>query len=207
MRREVLSEILDELDPSDPRALRSRRDPRLINGFMRGQAWIQRELRRMPAVGKVVEIGAGSGELIGKIARQGLGATCLGVDYIPCPSFLNRDQWRQGDVMELEEEFEDAVVVANLFLHHFNDLDLQGLGHRLRKARAVLCVEPYRSVFSMALGGMITPIVNDVTRHDMRVSIRAGFRKGEIPERLGSAFEWHECSKSLGGIRVKGVRK
>ena len=44
MKRVVKPEILDELDGSDPRAIRSRRDLRFINLLMGNERWIQRSV-------------------------------------------------------------------------------------------------------------------------------------------------------------------
>ena len=54
------------------------------------------------------------------------------------------------------------------------------------------------------------PFVNDVTRHDMTVSIRAGFRQDELGRELnhelGGALTWSEQRGLFGGIRVRGLR-
>jgi hypothetical protein len=48
----------------------------------------------------------------------------------------------------------------------------------------VFC-EPDRAMLPHLLGGLMRPFVNRVTRHDMHVSITAGFAAGEIPRLLG----------------------
>ena len=58
VNRLVEPEILDELDPADKRAVRSRRDLRLVNWFMRGESWVVRELKKMQGVRRVVYLGA-----------------------------------------------------------------------------------------------------------------------------------------------------
>ena len=74
------------------------------------------------------------------------------------------------------------AIVANLFLHHFDDAALARL-LRLAAARTerfVAC-EPRRSGLALA-GSRLVGLVgcNDVTRHDAVVSVRAGFSGGEI---------------------------
>jgi hypothetical protein len=56
----------------------------------------------------------------------------------------------------------------------------------------------------------LLPFVNDVTRHDMVVSIRAGFRQDELgrelSHELGGALTWSDQKGVFGGIRVRGIR-
>src|SRR6185312_2676586 len=74
------------------------------------------------------------------------------------------------------------AMAANLFLHHF---EAPALAHMLALAasrtRLFVGCEPRRSRFALA-GASLLGIVgcNDVTRHDAVVSVRAGFRGGEI---------------------------
>ena len=90
-------------------------------------------------------------------------------------------EWREGDVFGVLKEGIGGVVVANLFLHHFEDEQLAEMG-RLLEGCEVICVsEPWRSRLAMLEGRFLFPFVNGVTRHDMMVSIRAGFRRGELP--------------------------
>ena len=53
VKRVVVPEILDELNAQDDRAVRSRRDLRMVNGFMRGESWIAGELKKMEGVRRV----------------------------------------------------------------------------------------------------------------------------------------------------------
>ena len=52
------------------------------------------------------------------------------------------------------------------------------------------------------------PFVNNVTRHDMTVSIRAGFRHDELAVhcQLGGELTWSEQRGLFGAIRVRGVQ-
>ena len=211
VNRLVAPEILDELDPADKRAVRSRRDLRLVNWFMRGESWIVRELKKMQGVRRVVDLGAGDGSLGAAIIEElpDLEVTC--VDLVPRPADLDpRITWWSGDVFDYERYDETTVVVANLFLHHLVSSELQKLGAKIHGVRGVLAAEPYRGGVSLMMSRCLLPFVNDVTRHDMMVSIRAGFRQGELgrelSHELSGALTWSDQKGVFGAIRVRGIR-
>ena len=197
-----MPEILDELAGDDPRALRSRRDLRLINFLMGNERWI---LRQLAEGDSVVELGAGAGDLTRKLAGKG---QVTGLDLQEAPDGLE-SQWVAGDLFQTLIDVEGGVVVANLILHHFLDEDLGRLGELLKTRDRLVIVEPWRSRIALAEGYTLFPIVNDVTRHDMMVSIRAGFRRGELAKllNLGDEWEWREEVSLLGGIRVLAWRR
>ena len=211
VNRLVAPEILDELDPADKRAVRSRRDLRLVNWFMRGESWVVRELKNMQGVRRVVDLGAGDGSLGAAIIEElpDLEVTC--VDLVPRPKNLDdRITWWSGDVFDYERYDETTVVVANLFLHHLVSSELQKLGAKIHGVRGVLAAEPYRGGVSLMMSRCLLPFVNDVTRHDMMVSIRAGFRQGELgrelSHELSGALTWSDQKGVFGAIRVRGIR-
>ena len=211
VNRLVAPEILDELHPADKRAVRSRQDLRLVNWFMRGEPWIVRELKKMQGVRRVVDLGAGDGSLGAAIMEEfpDLEVTC--VDLVPRPKNLDhRIIWWSGDVFDYERYDETTVVVANLFLHHLVSSELQKLGAKIHGVRGVLAAEPYRGGVSLMMSRCLLPFVNDVTRHDMVVSIRAGFRQDELgrelSHELGGALTWSDQKGVFGGIRVRGIR-
>ena len=211
VNRLVAPEILDELDPADKRAVRSRRDLRLVNWFMRGESWVVRELKNMQGVRRVVDLGAGDGSLGAAIIEElpDLEVTC--VDLVPRPKNLDdRITWWSGDVFDYERYDETTVVVATLFLHHLVSSELQKLGAKIHGVRGVLAAEPYRGGVSLMMSRCLLPFVNDVTRHDMMVSIRAGFRQGELgrelSHELSGALTWSDQKGVFGAIRVRGIR-
>jgi hypothetical protein len=74
------------------------------------------------------------------------------------------------------------AIVANLFLHHFDDAELQRmLGLVAMRTRAFIACEPRRSPTALT-GARLLGLVgcNDVTRHDSVVSVRAGFAGTEL---------------------------
>ena len=67
----------------------------------------------------------------------------------------------------------------------------------------------YGLLGSEMLGALMHPWINSVTRHDMHVSITAGFAAGEIPRLLGLApavWSFRETSTWRGARRVIGWR-
>lgn len=210
MKRVVAPELLDGLAASDPEARRSRRDLRIINRLMGNFRWLRKAVRGFRKA-RVVEIGAGDGGLLEKLGEEV--AERVGVDLAPRPDGIDEGvEWVEGDVFEVLGEVlgREAVVVANLFLHHFEDARLRELGGMLRDCEAICVSEPLRSRLALAEGGALWPLVNRVTRHDIMVSIRAGFRRGELPALLGlDSGEWEvrEQCTLLGACRVLAWKK
>jgi len=205
--RVVEPEILDELSVDDPRAVRSRRDLRMINFLMGNERWILRQLReRLEPEETVVELGAGRGEF----TRQLMGlAPTVGLDLCGKPTDFEGG-WQEGDLFETLPEVNGEAVVANLILHHFKKDRLAELGELLEERRLLVMVEPWRSRVSLFEGYTLFPLIGEVTRYDMMVSIRAGFRRGELLSLLGldsQKWEWRESVSLLGGYRVVAWRR
>ncbi len=201
MKREVKPELLDSLPGDDPAAVRSRRDLRLINFLMGNERWIMRQLDE----GGIIELGAGSGYLTAQMASLG---KVTGLDFQEKPAALDVP-WLAGDLFETFSQAQGDTVVANLILHHFEEKDLARLGQLMKTRRRLVAVEPWRCSSSLLEGKLLWPFINEVTRHDMMVSIRAGFQKGELPElmNLGDGWEWREEVSLLGGLRVLAWRR
>ena len=82
--RRVEAEMLDHLPESDPRAVRSRRDLRLINRFMAAQSTLCRGIdaaTRGRPPRRITELGAGDGTLLLRVARR-RAATWPGVEAV-----------------------------------------------------------------------------------------------------------------------------
>jgi len=211
MRRLVEPEILDRLSVDDPAAVRSRWDLRWINFLMGNESWLARQIAGLPFVEKGVwEIGAGEGGLLRRLASLHPEWPLTGCDLAPRPANLpDRIAWRQGDALGGFPPEAAGVLVANLFLHHFEDSALGSLGSRLGRFDALCFNEPYRSSLAIAQGRLLLPWVGPVTRHDMLVSIRAGFRPGELPSLLGltgGGWRVREETTWHGALRVLAWR-
>lgn len=197
--RRVEREWLDELPAADPRAMGSRRDLRLVNALMSNASIVAGALRPAGAgLRRVAEIGAGDGTFALRLARAlprpAARAEFVLVDRQPVidagmeRQFADlgwRARWQRADVFEWLRSPEASpcdAIVANLFLHHFEDRALAEL-LRLAAGRAPLFIacEPRRSPFAL-LGSRLLGLIgcNDVTRHDAVASVRAGFRGREL---------------------------
>jgi hypothetical protein len=202
--RVVEPEWLDTLPPDNPRAQRSRRDLVRVNGLMGNARIVRKELARLPCVRSLAELGAGSGEFcLGVLSpARPVHATLLDLHPVVSSATLeafsrlgHRADCVTADVFEWLSSpgtpVQD-VVVANLFLHHFEPARLaEMLAGVSRKARAFIACEPRRSRFALA-GAKALGLVgcNDVTRHDAVVSVRAGFGDGEISALWPAGEDW-----------------
>ena len=199
MTRQVEPELLDELAPDDPRAMRSRQDLRRINSWM-GNARIMARMLRATCSGttprKLVELGAGDGTFLLRVAQlldaEWHGTEAVLVDFkgiVASATVRNfaKMGWQvkmvSADVFDwLNNNERCDVMVANLFLHHFSDSKLSGLFQQVaRKSQTFIGIEPRRWKWSLLFGRLLWMIgCNGVTRHDAIVSIRAGFDRQEL---------------------------
>jgi hypothetical protein len=211
--RRVRPEGLDALPASDELAAQSRDELDLVNVLMGNHCWVTRQLRHVYEPGmRVLEIGAGSGALSEKIVRSGIvPATRLtGLDVTPQPArWPEGARWVRGDVLK-DPMPEAEIVISNLLLHQFDDRKLATLARRLPSSCVcLLAVEPLRTRLSLALGHLMTWVMamNELTVHDMVLSVQAGFRRNELPEALrlpGWEAEVRETHR--GGYRMVMTR-
>lgn len=213
VERIVEPEIIDRLPPDHPDARRSRRDLRLINFLMGNERWIARQASGFPealATG-VFEIGAGEGALLLRMAKAHGGIPLKACDLAPRPPKLpERITWDRRDVFESLAESASGVLVANLVLHHFDDCELERLRPHLEKFEVICVIEPQRTPRAIADARWMLPFLGRATRHDMMVSLRAGFLPGELPERLGLAPERWRVQEEIswwGGLRMLAVQE
>lgn len=209
MERIVVPEILDSLPVDDSRAVRSRRDLRVVDFFMGNSRWIGREVVRSGA-GRVSELGAGGGVLCGRIQRAMPEAEVAGFDVCPRPERLPVGiGWRQGDFLRTLGGGCGGACVGSLVLHHFRKGALRELGGLLRDFSVLVFSEPLRSRVSLVVSKLAAPLFGVVTRHDMPASIRAGFLPGELGGMLGlerGCWRIAEQRTLRGALRFFAVR-
>jgi hypothetical protein len=213
MNRACEPELLDSLPHDHPDAVHNRRDLRLINRIMRNQAWIVRTLPPLLRPGeRVLEIGAGMGEMAIRLNRRGVRVD--GLDLWPQPKAWPADRiWHVADLKTFGGYGDYAAVVGNLIFHQFKEDELAALGAVIRRtARVVVACEPVRRKVSQSVIAKVAPLfgANHVTLHDAHVSIAAGFQDDELPFALGmTPDEWEfTCSSTaLGASRMVAVRR
>ncbi|HUA67990.1 MAG TPA: methyltransferase domain-containing protein [Candidatus Saccharimonadales bacterium] len=217
MNRIVQPELLDELPVDDPRAQWSRCDLRRINAWMRNHAIMARALKagatdRVPR--QIVDLGAGDGNLLLRVARKmspawnGITAILLDRQSIitgqTSSSFATLG-WQmeavEADVFGwLSAAASLDVVVANLFLHHFDDTRLAELFLAVAdRARLFVAIETRRAPWPLFCCRLLWIIgCNSVTRHDAAISVRAGFSGNELSALWPKNEEWQLTEKRSG---------
>jgi len=217
MNRLLQPELLDELPPADPGARRSRADLRRVNAWMGNVAILTQVLLKaeLPPQ-RLVEIGAGDGTLLLKMARRlsprWKKVQVLFVDRQKLVSqetlkAFNRLDWHAEvletdlfDWLEAGGPQNGDRILANLFLHHFEEKQLRLMfGLLSKKIDTITACEPRRSVlagFSARLLGLIG--CNHITRHDAVVSVRAGFLGNELSRCWPEEQAWDLLEKRVG---------
>lgn len=224
LKRCVLPELLDDLPVNDPEAILSRGDLRRLNGWMGNASIVERALRTerggdFPR--RIVDIGAGDGQFLLSVARRisarsrsenrgGFQVTLL--DRRPAWNRRTVEGfkglgWRvdtiQADLFDWIESGNipsEAVVVTNLFLHHFqNDRVSEVFNALERRVRLFVAVEPRRSQTPLFFSQCLLAIgCNRVTRHDAPVSVRAGFKDTELSELWPVKRGWQLTERQAG---------
>jgi hypothetical protein len=213
MTRKLTPELLDSLPPDDLRAQGSRRDLRIFNAVLGGERWFRRTLPPLVRSGeRVLELGAGTGELGAALARSAVVPD--GLDLGPRPTVWPAGaRWHQADVFAFEDWGDYEVVIGNLIFHHFDAAALRLLGGRMAvRARLIVACELARWPVSQRLFSALCTIVraNAVSRHDGRVSIEAGFLGDELPELLGldpEVWRWRVRTTHLGCYQMVAERR
>jgi len=222
MQRHVEPEILDELAVADPKALRSRKDLRRVNGWMGHGRIMAHELRlaarglHPPRPARIIEIGAGDGHFsltVGcRLCRDwpSVRATLLDKQDLVSPGTrlaFERLGWQAEplitDVFDwLGQPTAQGwdVMVANLFLHHFSAAQLAELLHSAaQRTRVFLALEPRRSAWSLTFSRCLWIIgCNAVTRHDAPISVRAGLADRELSRLWPVAQGWSVLERPVG---------
>lgn len=211
-QRLLVPELLDSMDAADPRAIRSRLDLRFINLFLGNERWISSMLREhCLEIHSLLELGAGDGHLLKRLHSILPEAIISGLDLSARPEGLPSGiHWIRGNFLETLTDVKADACIGNLILHHFDSEALRTLGGKLQEFRLLLFSEPLRKTLPMRLARMALPLAGEVTRHDMPVSIRAGFLKGELPSLLGldpGLWNVKEYESERGSLRFMAIRK
>ena len=210
--RRVEDERLDALPASDPAAIRSRGDLQRLNRLMGQAGAIARILRAHGAarsMRRMVDLGGGDGTLLLEVARKlapdRAGAEAVVVDRHMQLSDRTREElersgWRVAAVTSDVHQWlaraprhAGTVMIANLFLHHFEDAPLRALLESVStRAELFVACEPRRDRLTLQASRLVGWIgCNAVTRHDAPISVRAGFTGRELSALWPAGGDWH----------------
>jgi hypothetical protein len=210
--RDVQPEWLDTLPADDPRAQRSRADLRRINWIM-GALGTMRDALDCAFLGRagahIVELGAGDGSLMARLARQraarwpGLHVSMLDLQPVVTPATcaaIEQRGWSldvvRADVFAWLREAPqrpNEIIIANLFVHHFDSARIKILfAGIVARATAFVCCEPRRSRIALLGSRSVAALgCNDVTRHDAVASVHAGFCERELSQQWPHDPDWN----------------
>ena len=217
MKRIVQPELLDSLPPDDPLAVGSRRDLRRVNWWMGNHRIMQRALRKnLPKLnpGRILELGAGDGNFLFEVLKKSRPpwpkpkVTLLDLQKNVSPETIAAYAdigWQAdplvADVFDCPPPNEPvAAIVANLFLHHFEDEALARLLLKIsRQTNCFVAVEPHRFSRPGGCGQLLRVIgCNSVTLHDAVISVRAGFKDNEISSLWPDRQNWRLTEERTG---------
>jgi hypothetical protein len=210
LTRRVEAETLDHLREDDPRAIRSRHDLRRINRIMGNvsivDSLLKDSLARPPS--RIAELGAGDGSLLLSVARRrarawpGVALTLVDQQNLLSAStsaaFAELGWTVQAAPMdvfawlEAQDHPRYDVIVANLFVHHFEADALSRLFRAIAQITGCfIACEPRRTRVALLGSHLVGAIgANAVTRRDAVLSVRAGFRDQELSACWPNNGEW-----------------
>lgn len=200
LARSVQPETLDHLVENDPRAIRSRADLRRINRVMGTRGIVLRALRNaVAAPRRIIELGAGDGTLMLGLARQlaaqwpAVQLTLLDRQHLVTARTIDalRDLGWQVEILTVDVQawltqpaphLRYDLVMANLFIHHFDDAQLTPmLAAIAARTNVFFACEPRRAWLPLSGSHLVAFLgANAVTREDAVLSVRAGFAGDEL---------------------------
>jgi len=224
MKRIVHPELLDTLPANDPRAQRSRQDLRRLNHWMHHHAIMADELhrtlnRRLPE--QLTELGSGDGNFLLQVANRIKAKRDSGRSPSPLVKATLLDLktsvtttiladlhilgWQAETIMVdvfdwLPVAADSEVIIANLFLHHFEGGPLIELLRLIsQRAKLFICLEPRRARWPLFCSQLVGAIgCNEVTRHDAPTSVRAGFSGQELSALWPAPHDWRLTEHPIG---------
>jgi len=223
MQRIVEHELLDELPPASAEAVSSRADLRRLNSILGHAGTLSRLLCQQLSQNvsntrtfRLADLGGGDGTFLLRLAHRcashglTIEATLVDQQNIVSPETRSalaalhcQAESATADVFQWLEQTGPGMdaIIANLFLHHFDDDSLSAL-LRLAAARTKLFIacEPRRSPFALAASKVVRFLgCNPITRHDAVLSVRAGFRGQELSSLWPRGEKW-QLSEHRAGL-------
>jgi len=226
--RRVQAELLDGLAATDPAAEHSRRDLQRLHRFMGTRARLVRTLRQLEPAPRtplrVLELGAGDGSLLLSVARElapvwpPVELTLLDrlalVNDATVAEYARYGWTARSSVMDVLDWAQAAtgppadatsrwhVVIANLFLHHFDRAELtRVLGAIAASTDELIACEPRRGWRALAGSHLVGVLgANAVTRADAVLSVQAGFRENELSALWPKTAGWSLQEEASGAF-------
>jgi SAM-dependent methyltransferase len=187
-------ELLDDHDAPAADVDRSLRDLRRINRWLGGIGIYRRLLRRAGAARSILDLGAGTADLVGSVDAALRVALDFKIDHL---NYIRTDKVHRvvGDARQLpfRTSSVDAVTSAHFFHHFTPDENVAILRESLRVARHAVVVNDTRRHyvplwFVQLLGAL--RLFGPLTRADAPASVRQGYTIEEaraIASRVGAA--------------------
>lgn len=212
MKRILEAEWLDTLPPNHRDAIASRRDLRRVNWLMGNARIMERFLTKAAPdqpIECLTELGGGDGAfLLGltrRLSLQGQTGHAVLVDRQESVSDEVRRGFKQigwsletvtADVFDWlsgGRQPVNGLLLANLFLHHFPQGELERLlGLIAECSRLFVACEPRRCSLTLRAVRFLGLLgCNAVTRHDGLVSVRAGFAGCELSDAWPGGGGWN----------------
>jgi hypothetical protein len=210
LARRVEPEMLDNLREDDPRAIRSRSDLRRVNWVMGNlsvlDTLLSRCLERPPL--HVAELGSGDGSLLLRLANRrarGWPKVTLSLadrqDLVPestRAAFADLGWKLRTATMDVFAWLESSdhprydVIIANLFVHHFDAPALSRLFRGIAQLTdCFVACEPRRTRLALFASHLVGALgTNAVTRRDAVLSVHAGFRDRELTAHWPNDRQW-----------------
>lgn len=219
MQRTLEPELLDDLPADDPRAIASRRDLRRVNVLMSTAGIIARALNGTfiaHSPRSIVELGAGDGTSLLRLAETiPPRPTPIRAVLVDRKQLLTAEtnqafaarKWQVESVamdvfdwLDRPSPESSDLIIASLFLHHFTEPDLRRLLSRAsQQTITFLACEPKRADFPFIAASLLGFIgCNSVTRHDAKVSVRAGFAEKELSALWPAGEDWKLTERPAG---------
>jgi SAM-dependent methyltransferase len=218
LQRVVEPEILDQLAPDDPRALRARRDLRRVNALMFQDLIVARALAKYCTTPPraFVDLGSGDGTFILKVARRlakrWRNVELVIVDQADAVAEETRAafaalSWKVNvevanvfDFMERTHRPDIDVITANMFLHHFPEAHLVRLLAKAAQVTPLFVVGELRRTRFVREAGRHMWLLGggDVICYDGRVSARAAFIGKELSALWPQHNAWQTHERAVG---------